>query len=92
MSNIWHITDLFQNTFTGVDLSNLTGGVFNGANLLQGNNLQCFFAQAAQAAIPDLAGTTLAAVNKIVAQYFGPFTSGLDCPTVSKYDQTLFNK
>lgn len=29
-------------TFTGVDLSNLTGGVFNAATLLEGNNLFCF--------------------------------------------------
>ncbi|PIB02567.1 Aromatic peroxygenase [Cercospora beticola] len=80
------------NSFTGVDLSALTRGAFNGANLLQGNNLQCFFAQAAQSAIPDLAGATLAAVNGIVGQYFGAFTSGLNCPTVGKYDQTLFNR
>jgi hypothetical protein len=35
-----------------VDPSDLTGGVFNTANLLQGNNLRCFFFSAAQQAIP----------------------------------------
>jgi hypothetical protein len=30
------------NTFTGVDLGNLTGGVINGQNLLQGDNFACF--------------------------------------------------
>jgi hypothetical protein len=30
------------NTFTGVDIGNLTGGVINGENLLQGDNFACF--------------------------------------------------
>ncbi|KAI5363761.1 putative chloroperoxidase [Septoria linicola] len=80
------------NTFTGVDLSAVTKGADNGATLTQGNNLQCFFAQAAQAAISDLAGATLLAVNQITSQYFAPVTAGLGCPTVGKFDQTLFNK
>lgn len=33
------------NTFTGVDPSALTKGVFNGATLTQGNNLECFIFQ-----------------------------------------------
>ncbi|KAJ3847013.1 hypothetical protein EV368DRAFT_69444 [Lentinula lateritia] len=31
------------NTFTGVDVADLTGGVYNAATLLEGNNFQCFF-------------------------------------------------
>lgn len=30
------------NTFTGVDVSDLTGGAFNSKTLLEGNNLGCF--------------------------------------------------
>ncbi|KAJ3804494.1 Chloroperoxidase, partial [Lentinula aff. lateritia] len=30
------------NTFTGVDVADLTGGVYNAATLLEGNNFQCF--------------------------------------------------
>ena len=30
------------NTFAGLDLGNLTGGVINGQNLLQGDNFACF--------------------------------------------------
>jgi hypothetical protein len=30
------------NTFTGLDIGNLTGGVINGQNFLQGDNLACF--------------------------------------------------
>ena len=33
------------NTFTGVDPSALTKGIFNGATLTQGNNLECFIFQ-----------------------------------------------
>ncbi|KAM3415995.1 hypothetical protein BST61_g9483 [Cercospora zeina] len=47
---------------------------------------------AAQSANTDLAGATLAAVNGIVSQYLSPITSGLNCPAVGKYDQTLFNR
>lgn len=30
------------NTFTGLDMGNLTGGVINGQNLLDGDNFICF--------------------------------------------------
>jgi len=30
------------NTFTGIDMGNMTGGVINGQNLLQGDNFACF--------------------------------------------------
>jgi hypothetical protein len=31
------------NSFSGVDIGDLTGGVYNSANLLQGNNFACFY-------------------------------------------------
>jgi hypothetical protein len=34
------------NTFTGVNIADLTGGVFNAETLLEGNNLMCFAFQA----------------------------------------------
>lgn len=36
------------NSFTGVDLSSLTGGVYNAQNIFQGNNAQCLAYQFAQ--------------------------------------------
>lgn len=39
-------------SFTGVDLQDLTGGVFNSATLFDGNNAACFLYQATLAAMP----------------------------------------
>lgn len=83
------------NTFTGVNIANLTGGTFNGATLLQGNNLGCFFFEAFSAALPDeLAGlvSNVATVTQLVQKYTSPITSSLGCPQLSQYNQGLFNK
>lgn len=40
------------NSFVGVDPGDLTGGVFNAQNLLQGNKIACFLFQAVRLAIP----------------------------------------
>jgi hypothetical protein len=37
------------NTFTGVNIADLTGGVFNAETLFEGNNLMCFAFQAVSA-------------------------------------------
>ena len=83
------------NTFAPVDISTLTGGVFNSADLLEGNNLECFILQVVQAAVPDILGggvdtsglpfTTLS--NTIVTQL-----AGAGCPQLSSIDNTLFDQ
>ena len=71
------------NTFTGVDITNLTGGVYNAATLLQGNNLFCFAYQAVQNTLPDLItaiiGTLSNAINKY-APDAAKAISTLNCP------------
>lgn len=42
-------------SFTGVDLQDLTGGVFNAETLADGNNGACFLYQATLAAMPRYA-------------------------------------
>lgn len=42
------------NTFTGVNIDDLTGGAYNTATLLEGNNLLCFAFEFAQQGEPDL--------------------------------------
>jgi hypothetical protein len=42
------------NTFTPVDLSSLTLGVYSAANLFQGNNLQYYAHQITQDTLPDV--------------------------------------
>lgn len=70
------------NTFTGFDFGDLTGAAFNSsADLLQGDNLQCFFAQAALAGVPDFAGGgALSAVTGIMSQYVNPILAAANCP------------
>lgn len=80
------------NTFTGVRVTDLTGGIFNAASLLEGNNLMCFALQAANVGAPDilrgLIGNTLAAVQKLT-DALKPVIASLACPQLVKYDTNL---
>ena len=81
------------NTFTGVDIDDLTGNVFNAQTLLEGNNIMCLaFASALQAS-PDilggLVGNALVAVQKLT-NALDPILASLNCPEITKYDATLF--
>jgi hypothetical protein len=63
-------------TFTGVDIQDLTGGVFNAGTLLQGDNAICFAFQALQQAAPDL-------LKGLVTNVAG---------TMNSYDVSQFNE
>ena len=55
----------------------------------------CFYAQLAQSLIPDSANlllSELSPITSLVADFIKPITSGLDCPIVDKFDQSLFNQ
>lgn len=79
------------NSFMGVDLSNLTEGVFNAENLLEGNNLACFGFQAAIQFTPDLlkglVGDLTGAVNQLVGA-LGDTLNVLDCPKLESIDDS----
>jgi hypothetical protein len=83
------------NTFTGVNIADLTGGVFNAETLLEGNNLMCFAFQAVNSASPDilkgLLGNVLLAVQKLTVA-LNPILSQLGCPELAKYDTSLLAK
>lgn len=69
--------------------ADFTGGVYNAKNLLQGNNLACFFFQNEQQAIPqELVGglNDVAAAASLVLNALGPFGASLNCPAVGKFD------
>lgn len=74
------------NSFTGVDVGDLSGGVFNAATLFQGNNLACFAIQAAQAGGIDQLDGVLSTVQNLVKpltdQLSGALSS-LGCPQLS---------
>lgn len=72
------------NSFTGVDITNLTGGVFNGATLLQGNNLGCFVYQLSAQAKPDVALGVLTDLTNTI----GNLVSSLGCPQLQAIDES----
>ncbi|KAL1647739.1 hypothetical protein SLS58_002540 [Diplodia intermedia] len=71
------------NTFTPIDLQNLTGGLYNTATLLEGNNLACFGFQAAVQFAPDLLKGLVRDLAGSLGQLGDALTSalgGLGCP------------
>lgn len=83
------------NTFTGVDLSDLTGGVYNAKTLLQGNNLACFFLQAALAGMPDASDPLLGAAGSVLGWATGkiaPLEKKLACPQLNSFNSSVFNQ
>ncbi|TIB72477.1 hypothetical protein E3Q23_01325 [Wallemia mellicola] len=83
------------NTFTGVDLGNLTGGVFNAANLLEGNNLFCFAFAAGRAGLPSVLGGAASIVGQALGfldEKLGPILAGLSCPELDQLNLDVFNQ
>ncbi|KAK5173879.1 uncharacterized protein LTR77_002560 [Saxophila tyrrhenica] len=85
------------NTYVGVDLSDITGGVYHSSDLLnlKTSNAACFYAQVVQAVIPDGAAPLLgklSAILNLVNKWIKPITGSFKCGIIGKYDQTLFNK
>ena len=81
------------NSFTGVDLGDLTGGVFNGASLLEGNNLACFAYQAAMAGGIDELDGVLGVLGGLINPILDPIKqafAGLECPQLSELHSQLF--
>jgi hypothetical protein len=74
------------NSFAGVDLSDLTGGVYNLQSLAQGNNALCFAYTSLLTLTPDILKGTLVdvvgAVNNIFGQFITPQFASLNCPSV----------
>lgn len=82
------------NSYVGVDLEDLTGGVMNAEYLFNIDNPRaaCFYAQLAQSLVPDSADlllSELSAITGLVRDLIEPITKDLDCPVVEKFDQTL---
>lgn len=83
------------NSFAGVDIGDLTGGVFNFANLLNPNNLFCFALQIAEAAAPDVLGSLYTDVRKAMTPLTDKVTQLLaskGCPQLQKINSELFEQ
>lgn len=81
-------------SFAGVDLTDLTGGVFNTGDLADGNKGACFLLQASMAGLPDISNPLLGAVGSVLGwakQQLGPLGQKFDCPELATFDNQLFN-
>jgi len=82
------------NSFTGIDTGDLTGGVFNGASLLEGNNGACFLYQAALAGMPSAAVPALGELGSVLGwalDQFGPAMKALECPQLASFDNCTYH-
>lgn len=83
------------NSFTGVNIADITGGVFNAETLLEGNNVMCLAFRVVSTATPDLlkglVGNVLLAVKKLT-EVLDPVLEELSCPQLMKYDASSFDK
>lgn len=83
------------NTFTGVDIEDLTGGVYNTQTLAQGDNAACFAYQFAQQAAPDLLKGIFSSVTKPLSQLNAALAkvfAVLSCPELKSIDNSQFAK
>ncbi|KAI9648717.1 hypothetical protein NHQ30_003357 [Ciborinia camelliae] len=71
------------NSFTGIDFSDLTGGVYSSSSLLEGNNLACFILQSAQFTPDFLQGLGL--LENITGELVDLLGS---CPELAGIDHT----
>ena len=82
------------NTYTGVDLTDLTGGTYNADTLFDGDNFACFFFQTQEQAVPDeLKGGLNAVADSLtfLSDNFFNALSQFSCPQLASYDDSLFN-
>jgi len=83
------------NSFTPVNLGDLTGGVYNSQNLLEGNNLICLGYQTLLTVVPDIlkgvVGDVTSALNVLTSRVAPQFAQ-LNCPQLNYYNKDLFKQ
>jgi len=82
-------------TFTGIAPEDLTGGVFNGATLLEGNNLMCYATQLLVMQAPDIISGLFTDVDPsqdALGTELNKLTNSLGCPKLNNIDKNQFNK
>lgn len=82
------------NSFTGVNVADLTGGVLNAKNLFEGDNFACFVFVLLQQGIPHFLKGPLEDINNATSflhPFLSPVLDVLECPELGNFDQSLFN-
>lgn len=74
------------NSFTGLNLADVTGGVFNVETLLEGNNLLCFAFEVVKAVAPGALATIFEVVStplQLILDVLAQPILDLACPALS---------
>ncbi|RDW57105.1 hypothetical protein BP6252_13851 [Coleophoma cylindrospora] len=74
------------NSFVGIDVNNITGGVLNAKNLLQSNNLVCLALEVLIEASPALLHSVYATVTaplSVITNLVGASVLSLNCPQLT---------
>lgn len=75
-----------MNTYSGIDLNNITGSIVNAEGLLEGNNLLCFALQTLKLGSPNSLSSlyaTLAAPLGMLLNVIDSTFLSLSCPAFS---------
>lgn len=81
------------NPFTGVDVENLAGRVFNASNLLQGSNATCVDLEASFQEAPDILSglySDISSVMDLLGATINTRTNGLRCPKLNQINKGQF--
>ncbi|CAH0382918.1 unnamed protein product [Bemisia tabaci] len=83
-------------SWAGINLGNLTGGIFNAKNLLEGNNLQCFLYNCLQIgtvsiliSLQEALAKALKPILEVVLKPIGDKLIELGCPVLNDYPTLL---
>ena len=79
------------NSFVGVELGNFTGGLYNLATLVQGNNGFCYLIQVFSAGLPDSTDPLVGLGKSLydwTVERLGPLSTKLGCPQLQKINST----
>ncbi|QIW98310.1 hypothetical protein AMS68_003828 [Peltaster fructicola] len=82
------------NSFTGLNVANISGGVLDATTLFQGDNFACFAFQLLQQGLPNFLSTLIndiAPATDLVNKYVGPIVGGLSCPQLGNLSLGLFD-
>lgn len=71
------------NTFVGLNIDDVSGGLLNAKNLLEGNNLICFALMGIKNASPNALSSiyaTLSSATNLLFATVEPIMGAIDCP------------
>lgn len=84
------------NTFAGVDITNITGGLYNLETLAEGNNAMCFVFELLIQMLPDLVEGLLVDTSAAVNKMMGPLTNATaalgGCQQLNNVQQSQFQE